>query len=684
DYPKDKTIQQLLEEQTSRTPDHIAIVGTTTVETLRATSLHTTYRQLNNQSNRLAGLLSEKGVLPDTIVAIMMERSIEMIIGLFGILKVGCAYLPIDPGYPQGRIDYMLKDSGAKLLVTTYDEEGEKVRRWEGEKVLLEEIFKSPKSSSYPLTVLPSYPQIPSNLAYLIYTSGSTGNPKGAMVKMEGFLNLLRWYTDEFKIGENDNVLLIAPISFDLAQKNLFSSFIVGGCLTLASPGIPDYHELSEIIHNEQITLINCAPSVFYPLLELHGDTGFAKLKSLGKIILGGEPIQVDKLLPWVNSGAYRCEIVNTYGPTECTDIASSYRIPNDAIREQIPIPMGKPIYNVKIFILDKYLNVLPVMVSGEICIGGIGVSLGYCNNPGLTQEKFKEIPHLPGKIVYRSGDIGRWLPDGNIEFLGRLDHQVKVRGIRIELGEIERQLLGNKEIKDAVVVAGEREKGNNYLCAYIIPHENLSLAKVREYLAQRLPEYMIPTYFVRLEHMPLTPSGKVDRMHLPEPEIEDVCSYAAPRDKIEEKLAEIWAVILGRDISQDRIGIDDNFFRLGGHSLKASSLAAMIHKTFNIKIPLVEIFKRPTIRGLFEYLNEAVGEKYILIEPVEEKEYYILSSAQKRLYFLHGYWKESLINCCWSKPSQNSSGGMKVYEPRLLSSVKNRCRGFMMKWNIK
>ncbi|HLP59571.1 MAG TPA: amino acid adenylation domain-containing protein, partial [Candidatus Deferrimicrobium sp.] len=650
EYPAGKTIPQLFAEQVGKSPDRIAVTGST-VETLRAASLQITYRQLNERAGRLAHLLIAQGVLANNIVAVMMERSIEMIIGIFGILKAGGAYLPIDPGYPRERIAYMLKDSGAQIIVgdghscsAELDCQLLNVNR---------QLFMSapPAHFHHSSFIIPH----PGNIAYIIYTSGSTGKPKGTLIKIEGFINLLRWYTHALNIGDTDNILLIAPISFDLAQKNLFSSFIVGGCLTLASPGIPDYHELSQVIQDRQITLINCAPSVFYPLIEANGDTGFTKLKFLRKIILGGEPIQVDKLQPWVNSGAYNCEIVNTYGPTECTDIASCYRIPNDTIRAQMMIPIGKPIYNVKIFILDKYLNILPVMVGGEICIGESGVSLGYCNNPGLTLEKFKEFPLFPGKrigrticqTIYRSGDIGRWLTDGNIEFLGRIDHQVKIRGFRIELGEIERQLLGNKDIKDAIVVANEiadeTGKGNNYLCAYIITHKNLTTLELREYLAQRLPGYMIPTYFVRLEQIPLTPSGKVDRMSLPGPGIEAVCSYAAPRNKIEEKLVEIWTGILGRDIGRNispyRIGIDENFFQLGGHSLKATSLASRIYKEFNVKIPLAEIFKRPTIRGLFDYINNyissAVGEKYVSIEPVEEKEYYILSSAQKRLYFL-------------------------------------------------
>ncbi|MCU0288415.1 MAG: amino acid adenylation domain-containing protein, partial [Acidobacteria bacterium] len=540
-YPEHKSIHQLIEEQVERTPDRIALIGS---------NIQITYFQFNKQSDRLAGLLMEKGVLPDHIIGLMIDRSIEMIVGLLGILKAGGAYLPIDPGYPQERIDYMLKDSAAKVLLINKSEIQNPKLETNPNKTNSNAPNKNQNSgAAFVLNfkdlnfefvctrnfVLRASNLFSSNLAYVIYTSGSTGKPKGAMVQMEGFFNLLCWYAREFKIKETDNILLIAPISFDLAQKNLFSPFIVGGCLTLAYPGIPDYYLLSEIIQEKQVSLINCAPSMFYPLLELNYDTGFLKLRSLRKIILGGESIQLDKLLPWANSGNYRCEIVNTYGPTECTDIATCYWLSNDGIHDRTVIPIGKPIANVKIFILDKYLNILPVMISGEVCIGGIGVSRGYCNNPTLSQEKFIEMRHHPVKILYRSGDIGRWLLDGNIEFLGRIDQQVKVRGLRIELEEIERQLLKNKNIKDAVVVTNEKEKGHNYLCAYVIVHNNdLEEAKIREYLAQHLPGYMIPTYFVKLDRIPLTPSGKVDRKSLPAPIIEAVNSYVAPRNEIE------------------------------------------------------------------------------------------------------------------------------------------------------
>jgi tyrocidine synthetase-3 len=650
DYPKDKTIHRLFEEQVERTPDRVTLVGPgEEVKKRRREEAkkkeepfgyfvnafgwgHLSYRELNERSGKLAGLLIKKGVKADTIVGIMVERSLEMMAGILGILKAGGAYLPIDTDYPPERVQYMLEDSESPLVLTMANFAGS--FKFNGEVIDIE--IGCSDGDSRNLEIISSS----QDMVYMIYTSGSTGRPKGVIVKIEGFLNLLHWYVDEFEIGEKENILLIAPISFDLAQKNLFGSQMVGGRLTLAPPGIPEYRELSEVIYKEQVTLINCAPSVFYPLVELNSSRDYINLKSLRRIILGGEPIQVDKLLGWVNSEFYGSEIVNTYGPTECTDIASFYRIPMETFKRKEIISIGKPISNVKVYILDKYRNLLPVGITGELCIGGIGLSKGYHKNIELTVEKFVEVSHLPEKKVYRTGDLSRWLPDGAIEFMGRIDHQVKIRGYRIELGEIENRLLNHLGIKEAVVLVQEEEKGDKYICAYFVSDKEYGIAELREYLSKELPDYMIPSYFVWMEKIPLTPNGKVDRRSLPKPELKVGDSYTAPRDEIEKKLLELWSEILGRDALhvsqlQTSIGIDDNFFELGGHSLKAAILVSKIHKVFDVKVPLVEIFKMPRIKELAKYIKEKSKDYYISIEPAEDKEYYPLSFAQKRLYIL-------------------------------------------------
>ncbi len=436
EYPPDKSIEQLFEEQVEQTPDYIALHGCMIAwmdgevgaapRVCPSLDVSLTYRQLNEQSNRLAGHLLEKGVVADAVVGMMIERSVEMIIGIWGILKAGGVYLPIDPGYPKERIDYMLFDSGASILLTDY--EAKTKINCQLSMVNCQWSTEKPAKDFRPSSGI---------FIYLIYTSGSTGKPKGAMIEKKGFLNLLYWYMEELGMGKEDNHLLIAPVSFDLAQKNLFSPLLSGGRLTLALPGIPDYIELKKWISKERISVINCAPSVFYPLveLELNEEDDFSGLHSLRAVVLGGEPIRVERLLPWIHSTAFDCEIFNTYGPTECTDIATCYRLKAKSIGKEDIIPIGKPVANVKVYVLDKYLQVLPVRIPGELCIGGIGVSQGYYHNKELTDERFVATPHLPVKRIYRTGDLTRWLPDGppaggatrgTIEFLGRIDQQVK------------------------------------------------------------------------------------------------------------------------------------------------------------------------------------------------------------------------------------------------------------------
>ncbi|MCX6578639.1 MAG: amino acid adenylation domain-containing protein [Candidatus Aminicenantes bacterium] len=643
EYPADKTIHQLFAEQVEKSPDRIAVIGSTAVETLRATSLQIqiTYRQLNEQSGRLAGLLLEKGVLPDSIVAIMMARSIEMVIGIFGILKSGGAYLPIDPEYPEERKQYMLKDSGAKLLAVANELEGKKVRRWEGEKVVLESIlYDSNHLKGRPRRGLhhSSFIIHHSNLAYIIYTSGSTGKPKGVMIEQRSAVNLLYALQRQYPFTGSDVYLLKTSYTFDVSVTELFGWTMGGGRLAiLEKNGEKDPLVISGWIQWHHVTHINFVPSMFNAFANQLDSKNINRLSGLKYIFLAGEALLPEFVKKFHGLDA-TIRLENIYGPTESTVYSSKYSLAGWSGSGNIPI--GRPMPNIRLYIFDKYNRLQPPGIAGELTIAGVGVARGYLNRPELTAEKFTSFPHfltssLPRFPLYRTGDLARWLSDGNIEFLGRIDHQVKIRGYRVELGEIENLLLKQDRVKDTVVVLKEDETGDKNLAAYFVSDIGLSDTELREYLLKDLPEYMIPAYFVRLDKIPLTPSGKVDRRALPGPKVKETAAYVAPRDEIEMKLVEIWAGILGRDITLNRVGIDDNFFRLGGHSLKATSLASRIHKVFNVKIPLAEIFKYPTIRGLFGYITEALGEQYVSIEPVEEREYYLLSSAQKRLYFL-------------------------------------------------
>ncbi|MCP5049569.1 MAG: amino acid adenylation domain-containing protein, partial [bacterium] len=649
--PSDRTIHEQFESQVERTPDRIAVIepviesGVDPPAGSRLAAV--TYRELNEKSNQLARLLRSKGLQPDTTVGIMVERSIEMMTGIYAILKAGAAYLPVDPDYPPERVRYMLEDSQSQIMLTRGELAGDIPFDGETIDVGTPSLYRGDHGNLESAGT-------PDNLMYMIYTSGSTGNPKGVMVKLGGFINLLYWFTGEFSFTNVDCVLLISPVGFDLTQKNLFAPLVTGGSLCLSSPGLPDYLELSVTISREAVTVISCAPSIFYPLLQLNEDSGFMNLKSLRYIFLGGESILEGKLAQWLNSGACRCEVVNTYGPTECTDIASSYRVTKNDIRQSTGIPIGKPVYNVRLFVLDRYHQPVPIGVVGELYIGGAGLSKGYHKNPRLTAEKFLSIDHVSIGNVYRTGDLARWQPDGNVQFLGRLDHQVKVRGNRIELGEIESRLLNHPGIKEAVVIALARDTGDKYLCAYIVPldgdfipldsdaDKSTDIKQLRDYLSLELPDYMVPGYFVPLESIPLTPNGKVNRKALPPPQLQPGENHIAPSNVVEVQLAQLWSEVLG--IEQSIIGIDNNFFELGGHSLKATIMAAKIHKALNIKVPLTEVFRTPTIRQLAQYIDTAARERYAAIEPVEKREYYPLSPVQKRLFVTQQMDSEGIV----------------------------------------
>jgi len=624
EYPRDKAVYELFEEQVNRTPDNIA---------LAYEDRQLTYRELNGRANQLARVLRQKGVVPDSIVGIMVERSIEMIVGIMGILKAGGVYLPIDPEYPKDRIEYMLEDSNADILITREMYIGN-IADVTSNIIDVEDISVISGMSGENINA--KYDT--SRKMYLIYTSGSTGNPKGAAARADSFMNLTNWFTREFNISESDNILLIAPVGFDLAQKNLYAALVKGGRLCILPERTYNYTNVLKIIHEERITIINCTPSAFQLIID--AATDYHELGGLRWVFLGGEPINTAKLVKWIKSQYYRAEIVNTYGPTECTDIATYYRISKQEIENMAVIPIGRPIDNVKLYIVDKYNNLLPTGHQGELCIGGVSLGAGYLNRTELTAEKFVENPFEPGKVMYKTGDLTRWLPDGNIEFLGRIDDQVKIRGFRIELGEIESRLLKHEAVGEAVVAAKEDQGGNKYLCAYITAGKALTVSELGGYLRQELPDYMVPSYFVQLDKMPLTPNGKIDRKALPEPDgsIETGTEYEAPRNTIEEKLVTIWQEVLGAE----KIGIGDNFFDLGGHSLKATSMVSKIHKELNIEVPLREIFKTPTIKGLSEYMKGHGENIYSAIEPVEEKERYVSSSAQKRLYTLQQFDMES------------------------------------------
>jgi amino acid adenylation domain-containing protein len=577
----------------------------------------------------------------------MVERSIEMMVGIFGILKAGGAYLPIDPDYPQDRIDYMLKDSAAKVLAIagTLAGEVEMLRSWEVEKVYLDEVLETPESSSQPLNLSTSQLLSSSNLAYVIYTSGSTGRPKGVMIEHRSLVNRLNWMQKSYPIGEKDVILQKTTIIFDVSVWELFWWSIQGASVCLLGPGEEkDPEAIAGAIYKHNITIMHFVPSmlnIFLEYFESGADIG--RLSGLRWIISSGEALmahQVERFYRLFRSND-RDEpgLVNLYGPTEAAVDVSYYNCPRGKHRETIPI--GKPIDNIQLYIVSKEMHLQPVGIAGELYISGVGVARGYLNRPGLTAEKFlsgtyksyRSYRSYISKKIYKTGDLARWLPDGNIEFLGRKDFQVKIRGFRIELGEIEDRLLQHEKVKDAVVIAREAVHDDRYLCAYIVSDNSFHVSLLRDYLSRQLPEYMIPAYFAVLEKIPLTASGKVDRKALPAPGIPDLGmghEYIAPRNETEQKIAAVWSEALG----VERIGIHDNFFELGGHSLKAVSIITRINKELKVKFPLSVIFDNPTIAGIVEELMQGKGSGGLAITKCPESDHYELSHAQKRLWF--------------------------------------------------
>jgi tyrocidine synthetase-3 len=629
-YPTDKTLHRLFEAQEEKNPDHVALVRQNSKqEGFDQVSL--SYRELNEKSNRLAYLLQERGVQPDSIVAIMVERSIEMMVGILGILKSGGAYLPIDPDYPRERIDYMLADSAVKILLTA-----DEINR--GPKPPYLHLSPAPATtvSSSTLTSTSTCQVSPANLAYVIYTSGSTGRPKGVPITHANVCPLLCWGHHHLGLNPGERVIQNLSYFFDWSVWEIFLTLTSGAALFIVDRELLLNPEACiGFMHIHQISVLHITPTHFQSFIH-----GAQKLETLKFLCLGAEQLTLDLVKHCLRLVNKDCRVFNMYGPTEAAIIASVLDIDlfSDEKYENLSnIPIGKPIANTYLLILDMNLNMCPVHVKGELFIAGDGLAVGYLNDIERTSTSFiKNIftaEGVKGEWLYKTGDLARWLPNGTIEFLGRIDHQVKIRGHRIELGEIENQILAYREITEAVVV-NQWENDHQYLCAYVVSKSKLEVSGLREFLLKKLPDYMVPPHFVRLDNIPLTPNGKLARKALPLPQVKADKRYLAPRDRWERKLVEIWAEVL--DLEKDVIGIEDNFFQLGGHSLKATILIAKIHKEFQVILPLAEVFKKPNIRGLSGYITGLSRNKYNVIEPVEKKEYYPLSSAQKRLYILN------------------------------------------------
>ena len=616
-YP---TVHAMVEAQAARTPERCAMV-------FEGGQL--SYAQLNAQANRLAHHLRGMGVGPDVLVGICVERSPMLVVAMLATLKAGGAYLPLDPNYPADRLGYMLADAKPAVLLTQ-----ERLRSLfaevETEVLCLDQVDVSACSDTNPVNAT-----LPQHLVYVIYTSGSTGRPKGTAVQQRGFVNLLDWFIDQFGLDQSDKVLLISSFSFDLTQKNIFGVLAVGGELHLAADGF-DPPLLHAQIMEQGISFVNCAPSAFYPLLACH-EAG--QEWPLRQVFLGGESIN-GALLKEAFAGLSRPPIFhNTYGPTEASDVVSFHTWELEAPGDNIPI--GQPVSNTELYVLDADCNPVPVGVAGELHVAGDGLARGYLGRPELTAEKFVPNPFgaEPGERMYKTGDLARHRPDGLIEYLGRIDNQVKVRGFRIELGEVEAALAALPVVQEAAVLAREDGAlGDKRLVAYVVVKPGAvggqsDATALREALRAFLPDFMLPSHFVMLDALPLNPNGKVDRKALPAPSTERVAGDgAAPQTPGEIAIAAIWEDVLG----VSGIGADDDFFVVGGHSLLATQVLSRINTVLGRELSLRTLFEAPTVRALARRI-ESVAQSTTLAALVaaDRDQPLPLSFAQQRLWFL-------------------------------------------------
>lgn len=613
-YPKDKMIHELFEKQVEKTPHHIALVGPSLAAVSLKASLQLTYRELHEKSNRLSLQLKEKGVQPGMIGGIMVERSVEMVLGILAVIKAGGAYLPIDPAYPGGRVTYMLEDSSVGVVITQNRCTEKLAAAIETGPVIgipIDDVGGMGSNNDTGYGKAPGSRRANNqsgNLIYTIYTSGSTGRPKVAGVYHPGFMNLLHWYISEFELQAHDNVLMITSISFDLTQKNVFAPLLKGGRLYLPRVSHFNPRAIAREIQDNNITWLNCTPGMFNQVIGAHEQEELDRLSSLKYVFLGGEPIVLPLLMKWIDSLYNHAEVVNTYGPTECTDVCAYYRIKDLAQLDGKPVPIGKPVYNVQLYVLDRNHYLVPAGMTGELYISGQGVGIGYLNVPEQTKEKFIPNPFNRGSAsMYGTGDLARLTPEG-IEFVGRIDHQVKVRGFRVELGEIENQLQAHNEIDRAAVITKKDAGGENSIWAYIVSKKEFTILELQEYLLRYLPDYMVPSYFVNIEKIPLTGSGKTDREALQKygANITSGIEYAEPENEMEILICNTWKTVL----KLEKVGIHDDFFNIGGNSLKVIQLNNKLKQVLEKEISVVRMFEYRTIHSLARYLSgDSAGE---------------------------------------------------------------------------
>ncbi|NEQ24566.1 MAG: amino acid adenylation domain-containing protein, partial [Microcoleus sp. SIO2G3] len=598
DYPKDRCIHHLFEEQAARTPENIALVYE---------DQQLTYAQLNTRANQLAHYLQALGVGSETVVALCLERSLDMFVGLLGILKAGGAYLPLDPLFPAERLAFMLQDAQVSFVIShsslvtdgkhlTEDKEQRKVicldTGWEA-------IAKQPECN-------PTSNVQPENLVYVIYTSGSTGKPKGVAVEQQQLLNYLHSILERLDLPEGSSFATVSTFAADLGNTAIFPALCTGGCLHIISQERATNAEaFAAYCRRHPIDCLKIVPSHLAALLNATCSETILPRQCL---ILGGEAASWT-LIEQIQQRNRDCRILNHYGPTETTVGVLTYPVESKPTHlNSETVPLGRPLANTQVYVLDRQLQPVPIGVPGELYIGGAGLARGYLNRPDLTAERFITNPFNNSKSerLYKTGDLAQYLPDGNLEFLGRADNQVKLRGFRLELGEIEVVLSQHPQVWQAAVSVREDEPGNQQLVAYVVPDRTQppNTSDLQSFLRQRLPVYMLPSAIAFLKTLPLTPNGKVDRKSLPpveglRPEVQ--AAYVAPSNEVERTVATIWREML----HVEKVGIHDNFFELGGHSLLIIQLHSKLREKFNKNLSVSDLFQYPTVSSLAKYLSQ-------------------------------------------------------------------------------
>ncbi len=582
DYPKDKCIHQLFEEQVEKTPNNIAVVFE---------DQQLTYAELNRKANQLAHYLQTLGVKPEVIVGLCVERSLEMIIGLLGILKAGGAYLPLDPTLPKESLDFRLQDAQASLVINL-DTDWNIIAQYDDDN--------------------PNSEVTTENLVYVVFTSGSTGKPKGVAIEHQQLVNYLNSITERLNLPTAANFASVSTLAADLGNTVIFPSLCTGGTLhIISSQRVADSAALAEYNRQHSIDCLKIVPS---HLASLLASAPSQSILPRQRLILGGEVATWD-LIEQIQQQAPDCLIFNHYGPTEATVGVTTFAVQNNqASHNSKTVPLGRPLGNIQIYLLDQQLQPVPIGVPGELYIGGASLVRGYLNRPELTAERFIANTFGNSKCdrLYKTGDLARYLPDGNIEFIGRLDNQVKIRGFRIELSEIETVLCQHPEVQQAVVLLREDKR----LIAYIVPKQKQtpSVSNMHRFLREKLPEYMMPSAFVILKVLPLMPNGKVNRSALPEPDgyrPELEATYQPPQTEIEEAIAIIWQEAL----NVQKVGINDNFFELGGHSLLIVQIHSKLRQLFNQDLSITDLFEHPTISSLVKFLSPEKSEESSLEE---------------------------------------------------------------------